>query len=62
MKHYRYMVISMDNKYPYKSYQTLSGAKGYIRKLNKEDKKKVKVIPIGSECEKYIPNTEWIVK
>lgn len=56
------MVISMDNKYPYKSYQTLSGAKGYIRKLNKEDKKKVKVIPIGSECEKYIPNTEWIVK
>ena len=48
MKTYRYQVITIDDKCPIKTYQSLSGAKRFIERLVSMDKEKVKIIEIGS--------------
>jgi len=47
MKIYRYIVMMIDDSYPIKKYKTLSGAKGYIKKLSSQDKARVKIVKIG---------------
>jgi len=47
MKIYHYAIITVDDRYIVKTYQTLQDAKWYFKRLNDEDKAKVKIIKIG---------------
>ena len=46
MKIYKYIIITKDDKCVLKHYQTLSGAKGYYKKLSYQDKDLVKIIEL----------------
>ena len=62
MKTYNYMIITRDDKTPCNHFKTLSGAKTFMKRLPKEQQMLTKIIPIGSEASKYVPNTEWVIK
>ena len=48
MKVYKYAV--MVDGFPYKSYQTITGAKMFVQKISKKDKRerKIEIVKIGS--------------
>jgi len=48
MKIYKYMVITKDDKTPLKKYQTITGARQFVKKLIDTDRARVKIVKIGN--------------